>query len=411
MVRLPRLTIRTENSHRFGHSRRGSLAPIAIFGLLTVLGMTALMLDRLWLEAAQAELITAAESAALASGQVLASDELLKEETDYEILADRARRCAVEIAASNRIAGAPVELDADAAGDIRFGRIVHRESTGEDVFVETLDGPLSVVVRAEHSRSRHNPVALFLNGFTNDEGGDVAALAEASIDNHIAGFQPLKGVPIPAVPLAILKADLSGTGLESWQAMIEQRQGADRYRFDETTHEISQEADGIPEITLHSAGFESDPTRVNSHLFVVNEKATQKDVAGHIQNGWYERDLPQSRQLLRFDRQSHELLTLDGIRGAFPRHLKQIVGECRLLFLFEQFELLSDSAACGRVRCVQAVAGRILKVTTHDDGSTDIVVQPGVLTTRTAVLARETVTQGPPERLANRYVYKLQLTQ
>ena len=104
------------------------------------------------------------------------------------------------------------------------------------------------------------------------------------------------------------------------------------------------------------------------------------------------------------------MLTLDGIRGPFPRQLEEIAGECRLLFLFDQYEQLSDSAA-GRIRCVQAVAGRILNVTTHDDGSADIVIQPGVLTTRTAVLARETVTQGPLERLANRYVYKLQLTQ
>jgi hypothetical protein len=397
MVRLRRLSVHTQDPRRVGHPRRGSLAPIAIFGLLTVL------------DAAQTELVTAAESAALACGRILASDERLKEETDFRKLADRARHQAVDIARSNKIAGEPVEIDADPEGDVRFGRIVRRDSTGEDVFLETLENPVSVVVRAEHSRSRSNPVAMFFNGFTGVEGANVAALAEASIDNHIAGFRPLSGVPVPALPLAILKADLSGDGIESWQAMIEERQGADLFHYDEATHVITQEPDGIPEITLHSAGFESDPARANTHLFVIDDQATQKAVEGHIKSGWYERDLPPARQLLRFDRQPHELLTLDGIRGQFPRHLEQIVGECRLLFLFDEYEPLSDSAA-GRIRCVQPVAGRILKVTTHEDGSADIVVQPGVMTTRTAVLARETVTQGPPERLANRYVYKLQLT-
>jgi hypothetical protein len=42
-----------------------------------------------------------------------------------------------------------------------------------------------------HSRSRNNPFATFLNSVSNNEGADVSALSEASIDNRVVGFRPL----------------------------------------------------------------------------------------------------------------------------------------------------------------------------------------------------------------------------
>ncbi len=90
--------------------------------------------------------------------------------------------------------------------------------------------------------------------------------------------------------------------------------------------------------------------------------------------------------------------------------LRKIIGQCRIVFLYDRFESRSRSAA-GRLQCVGAVAGRILSVEVLKHGQTEIVFQPGVLTTRTALLAVDTITQQPWEQLANRYIYKLQLTQ
>ncbi|MFP6765498.1 MAG: hypothetical protein VB858_17855, partial [Planctomycetaceae bacterium] len=234
------------------------MAPAAIMALVVVIAGVALVLDQLWLDAASVELQTAAESAALAAGGELATDDLLKLNFSRENILQRARQKATEIAATNQIAGRPVQLDDSIAGDIRFGRVVVQSSSGREVFVETDFQPTSVATRAEHSRSQNNPVALFLNGLTGKTGGDVTAIAEASLDNRLIGLQPLDGVPIPALPLAILKSDLDGRNLETWDSAIVNRQGHDQFSYHEDTGEISSEPDGIPEIRLWSAGRNED---------------------------------------------------------------------------------------------------------------------------------------------------------
>ncbi len=128
--------------------------PALLMGFVVVLCGVALVLNELWLESAQTELQTAAESAALASGGCLASDELLKEEPDFDALLDQAREKGSRIAGTNRIAGQPVEIDSTAGSDIRFGHLVAQERSGRTVFVETSREPKSVVVRAECRRRR-----------------------------------------------------------------------------------------------------------------------------------------------------------------------------------------------------------------------------------------------------------------
>lgn len=390
-------------------ARHGTMAPAAIMALVVVISGVALVLDSLWLDAASVELQTAAESAALASAGELATDDILKEQFDQERILDRARGKAKYIASTNRIAGAPVQLDNSSEGDIRFGRVVVQDATGQEIFVETGHRPTSVVVRAEHSRTRNNPVALFLNGLTGEVGGDVAALAEASIDNRIVGFQPLNGVPIPALPLAILKADLKKRGLQSWNEAIFDRQGSDRFCYHEDSGEISSGPDGIPEITLHSAGRRDDVENSNVFLFAAKRTATRDDISRHIRSGWTDEDLPDGVDGLRTDRRHHSFLTLNGVGGSLSTELAGVIGQCRVVFLYEEFQP-DDRSREGQIRCVEAVAGRILSIRLRDSEACEIIFQPGVLTTRTALLASETLVQGSWDRLANTYIYKLRLT-
>ena len=164
-----------------------------MMSLLVIVGGVAIALDRLWLDSAQTELEAAVEAAALRGGQLLASDDLLRLDSDIESRLEHARREAGRIAGENLLAGKPVELDLSPEGDIRFGRLVRRERTREDVFIETTDRPTSVVVRGLHSRSRNNPVATFLNSVSDNEGADVSALSAAipgrSASSRILGLR------------------------------------------------------------------------------------------------------------------------------------------------------------------------------------------------------------------------------
>ncbi len=408
-------TARGENS-----KRRGSMALAAMMSLLVIVGGVALALDRLWLDNAKTELETAVEAAALRSGQLLASDDLLRLDADIESRLEHARHEAGRIARENLIAGMPVELNLDAEGDIRFGRVIHRERTGEDVFVETIDGPTSVVVRGLHSRSRNNPVATLLNGATGNDGADVSALSEASIDNRIVGFQPMAGVPIPVLPLAILEKAKDGDARESWQSQIEDRQGSDQFGYDERTGEITRGPDGIPEIHLRSAIRRGDPGEANVHVFDVSGSSTIDGLMGQFQDGWSEEDLPNRLTEFRLDQRLDEFDTVDGIHGSTPRVLEETIGQCRILFLYKNF-LATGRSGAGRIEISRAVAGRVLSVNVLEDDGCELIIQPGVMTTRTAILAdddsgsnadrrKRRGSADDAEQVANRYIYKLQIT-
>lgn len=390
-------------------SRHGSMAPVAMMGLVAVIAATGLTVDRLWLDAAQVELTSAAESAALRGGRLLAGDERLQKDPNWSNQLRLARAAAADIAYSNLIAGAPVELDQSEDADIRFGRLVRRQSEGKTVFVETETAPTSVVVHAEHSRSRQNPVARFFDGWASTSGGDVVARAEASVDNRIAALQPLNGVPIPVLPMAILRHDTESCALRGWDDQIEQRNGSDEFRFDEQSGKVIEEPDGIPEMLLRSTEIDGDPLEANVHLFAIAPHASLSTIVEHVQRGWLDRDLPDDLNPLRLDRGSIDFEALSGFNGSIPSELARLVGEPRIVFLFDSYESIGSSEG-GRVRCVGAVAARIMSIAIRGDGLCQMIVQPTVLTTRTAVLGSETVTDGDWDRLANRYIYKLQLT-
>jgi hypothetical protein len=388
--------------------RRGMTAPAMLIALVVVMMATGLTLDRIWLQAARAELTTAVESAALRGGRLLASDDLLRPQVDHIARISAARKAAAEIASTNLIAGVPVKLDDSENGDIRFGHIVTKGNKGRELFIETDYNPKSVVVRGEHSRSKNNPVGLFMRSLTGQPAGDVASLAEASIDNHVIAFRPIDGVPAPFFPIGILQFDYSKRGIPAWETEIERRQGQDRLTYDETTNEVRAGADGIPEITLKSPSLGGKVEDANTHFFAINHRLPRGEIVRHIQTGFSETDLPtEYKGLLRLDRAPHEWRTLN-VANQIDGEFDKLIGQCRIVCLYDKFEAGRNGE--GTIRCVGIVAGRILAVTHQPDGSCEFVLQPGVLTTRTAVIAKEMPIDAPPQRFKNKYIYKLQLT-
>jgi hypothetical protein len=77
--------------------------------------------------------------------------------------------------------------------------------------------------------------------------------------------------------------------------------------------------------------------------------------------------------------------------------------------LYESFSV-SSSSGWGNLNCCGLVAGRILQISRGSGETREIVFQPGVLVTRTAVLAFAPGT-APAGSATNPYIYKLALTQ
>lgn len=388
-------------------ARRGMIALVAVISLVVVMGAVAVAVDHLWLSTAEVELRTAAEAAALAAAAEIVGDSLLEEVMHWPDLLEAARQRAADVAAENLVAGEPLRLDTHVDADIVFGRLVFDQEALRTRFVRTGTAPTSVVVTGRRLRSRNNPVALFLSGV---EGtADVVSSAEATWDDHLLGIRPLDDVPVPALPLAILARDPSGTRSDTWEKQIAQRAGGDRYSFDRSSGRVVEKPDGIPEILLRSKLPDGETSAANLVLIDAGNGLRPDRLCEQIARGL------SAEELIEFD---GEILPVRGaIRcassAAFPgtaiEALQREIGRCRIIFLYEQHEP-AGRAGYGRVACAGLAAGRVMRIERTGPHACEIVFQPGVLSTRTAVLATERG-DARDDVPANQYIYKVQLTQ
>lgn len=366
--------------------RRGFTTPAVAIALLVVMGGLALVLDRLWLDATDLELTAAAEAAALAGAGELASDDLLKPNPDSDARAELARNSAAFIAGQNYVAGSPVVLSTDPQGDIRIGRLTVDDQSQKVQFVESNSNPTTVVVTAMRTRRTNNPVGLFVAGVTGQPFGDVVTRVEAGVDNRVVGVRPVDGTPVPALPLAIWWKDPSGQRADTWQAQIEARQGQDQYGFDPIGHQVYSGSDGIPEIHLHSQP--SGQQSSNSNMLVVDIGTSMNDqsLQRQFQSGWSVEDLaPFGGQFCINDASPTTVNASAELLHADRESLDGLIGQARICLLYST-AVASDSQGLMSAVCIRLVAIRILAVNDQTDGSCDIIAQPCVIRTRTALL-------------------------
>lgn len=393
---------------RENHSRRGWLAPIVALAMVVVMGAIALVLDRLWLDMATGEAQSVAEAAVLAAARALASDDDLRSpEASPDARIAAATLAAENVAAMNRVAGQPYQLNA-AAGDLTFGLNLQVEETGEIKFVETIHNPRSARVVAQRTHARGNPVSLFLTGLTRVSAGEVRATAEATIDNHVVGFQSVGGARVPMLPLAILRHDPAGQRQDTWQVQIEQRRGPDNYRFDPSNGEVHPGSDGIPEIDL-TPGSQGDSTQAaNMAFFDIHGKVGRFPLAEQIRWGWSSEDLERRDGRFVFTTGPQMFPARSLVSKTSAAALKEILGECRGVLLYQGGASTGDQNSL-RIQSAGLVAGRVMAVQELGGGEYRLVFQPGVLASRSAVRPADlglTDTEAP----ANPYIYQMKLT-
>lgn len=369
---------------RLGLRRRGFTTPAVAVALLVAMAGLALILDRLWLDAADLELTTAAESAALNAASELATDQLLTLKPDVELRMELARTAAAFIASQNTVAGAPVMLDSSAEGDIRFGRLVLDDQAGQVRFEESSTTPNTAVVTALRTRRSSNPVALFVSGVTGQPYGDVATRVEAVVDNRISAVRPQDGVPVPAFPIAIWWKDPTGQRMDTWETQIEARKGPDQYGYDSLAHSVYSGSDGIPEIVLRSQ--QRGQSAANTNVVVVDVGSGMNDqtLARQFASGWTTDDLSSLGGELSATNPG-TLRASAELRHADRQALDSLIGEPRICLLYSSATAVNNSQSL-QATCIRLVAIRVLAVRDQGDGSCELVAQPCVLKTKTAVL-------------------------
>ena len=429
MRHLPR-SIRSRAASR----RSGSLMPALALALLAVLGGAALVIDRLALDTAKSELRASAEAAALAAARELANDDRLRPDSDPAALQMKARFAAARIANANHIAGEPLTLNTESNGDVRCGRLASDPESGEMIFLEAegKENPTTVVVYARRTAERDSPIPLPLRTLYAPTDADVVAVAEASINFGVIGLRPVDELPIPTLPLAILSqliveqdssieqspaADVSRSkpgqtkmphrqSVSSWTRDIEQRRGTDRYKFDLSTGEVTQESDGIPEITLRTASRSAGATS-NAFVLALTGDLTQDGLRRQICDGWSIDDLQPLGGEVLF---GHGPLTLAGLRGvdcnALGGALRKVLGQSRVVLLYDR-EVGDARAHVASLQVSGMVAGRVMSVREISDCECEIVFQPAVLATRSAVTSSGDSDSSGEK---NKYIANLRLT-
>jgi hypothetical protein len=424
-------------------TRRGSIAPAIGVSFLVLGAAIALTLDRAWIDAAQVELTVATDAAALAAARDLATDDLLRinsETTDERMAA--ARVAATQIAEMNRVAGTPLVLT-DA--DVTFGQWVYSQSSGAYVFLETDIDPRAVMITGIRERSRSNPVGLLMRGVTGQPSADLARRAIATLDNQIVGLRPTFNLVVPALPLAILDQDPTGVRLDTWQAQITARRGADSTGYDTTTNSITATADGIPEIVLTGATTNPTTTAASKPNFCLVDFSTSYDpehVATMVAHGWTHADLKMFNHELGVANMPITVPANPAPGDSEWNALTPMVGECRICLLYMPAPATASNATSNSttnstpavngpaVVITGLVAGRIMALSNSSGLPPQIVFQPGVIITRAAETATEIAAQAalqaaaqnptadtlavippPPASTAalNPYIYKMTL--
>ena len=397
-------------------SRRGTLIPAVMLSLLVVMAGIALVLDRLWLDSAQIELEAATELSAFAAAAELVSDEILCGGDPVRRI-NRARFTAGRVAATNHVVGTPLQLDVRSNRDIKFGRFVREPRTGNKKFVETDNGPTTVIVRGERSRRRDNPVALLIRGMDGTSDANVYATSEVSIDNRIVAFRPFENVPVPMLPIAI-RDDIFqlAVTIGDEDARTAAQDGiTDRLRFNASRQEVVREPDGLLEMTVQSRLSGSDGQETSVVLLDLGGDFGSDNYEQQIRWGIRSDDLEELDGELRVDDRAPELRCSQTISGGVAEALSEIIGQPRMFLTYEDISV-RGRLGHGTLKGACMVAGRIMAVHRRAGGCLQLKIQPCVVTTRTAVLFQEEASDEWEMRNAeedvvpNRYVYKLQLT-
>ncbi|MDP1797204.1 MAG: hypothetical protein Q8K78_06970, partial [Planctomycetaceae bacterium] len=320
------------------------------------------------------------------------------------LLIEHARQAAAEIAAQNLVAGQPAHIDTE-AGDVRFLKPEASKTPGQPAeWVESEDDPTEVLIRAQRTRFRGNPVALFMRELTRQPFGDVVAQVAVRMNNHIVAIRPFDDVPAPVLPLGIWKVDPTNTRKDTWQTAIEERGGKDQYGYDDTQHLVTMQADGIPELTLITARKNGPASEANMQLLDLGTDLDPALVEQQILLGLSREQLEKHDGELRLS-SGMTFPSLPQLQSRERTALEEHLGSQRIALLYTQATPVGKNGY-QQAGCVEFVAIRVMTVNDLADGRCQIIVQPTVMTTRTAVAENTSA----DHRDGNPYLFRLELT-
>jgi hypothetical protein len=239
-----------------------------------------------------------------------------------------------------------------------------------------------------------------MRGVTGQPAADLARRSIASLDNQIVGVRAAFNLVVPGLPLAILDQDPTGARLDTWQAQITARKGADNAGYDTTTNAVTAVADGISEIVLTGATTNPTTTAAIKPNFCLIDFSTTYDpqhVATMVTHGWTHADLKTFNHEINVANMPITVPANPAPGDSEWNALTPMVGECRICLLYMPAPVSTSGSATAvngpAVVITGLVAGRILSISRNSGQPPQIVFQPGVIITRAAETATEIAAQ------------------
>ncbi len=376
--------------------RQGSLMPVMAVALFACGACLALVLNQYWLSDAQEELRTVAQSSALAGARQLACDDRLKPDFDSYENAEHVREIVRRQSLSNPVSGrVPAKVD------VLLGKTHLDPLTGRQDSEETDDFPTSVLVVAHRDNRSGNPVGMIAPAFTGRIGADVTVKTEASISNVIAALRPVGTGKVPAWPLAILGMSDDDI-VQSWNRQIELRLGKDEYGWDDVNHVVTDEPDGLPEISLIQ---QTDDLPGNVCLVDIGSHLDREILNRQFRDGWSVEDLERWNGEFSVADLPQLIPGSTSLQQIDSSLLEQQIGAARILMLYRSIKALKG----GDIQVdVSRVVGARLMAVRQAEGILELVFQPAVIVTRTAVIDDDALYRGVTS--GNPYIYRISLT-
>lgn len=226
-----------------------------LFGLLlpVLVGFAALAVDTAVLATARSQLSTAADAAALAGAQQLATESRVRGTTDMSGPIAAANAQASTFAAANHVIGQGVTVvqnpNNDPGGDVVVGYLDPNVLTSTMI---TAAGSASffnaVQVTAARSADRGGLVPNYFGGLMGFRGSNVSVKSTSVAQNYtIAGFKTAHSASANLLPIVLDVTTYS---------KILARQTTDSYTYNPTTNTVTNGSDGVYESVLYpvSAG-------------------------------------------------------------------------------------------------------------------------------------------------------------
>ncbi|QDT38143.1 hypothetical protein [Stratiformator vulcanicus] len=373
------------------NQRRGYAALLIVAAVFASLALCGYVVESLWLRTAKQELKNTAEAASLAATRMLHTDDRLRADVDWTSIRERASYAAREVAFSSRVAGGSVPLDDRPNRDVRFLDDANRLSNVGDCS--------HAVVTARRTKSNGRPIPLIFGPFFGKFMLDMEAVAESQANHRLSGLAATRHIDIPAFPLAIRFADDDAIPTNDWTSAITQRRGNDEWSYDQESGTFQPGADGIPELQLSVAVASPDET---TNAVAVDFSAGNPD---DRPSGLSAEDLSEFGEELRFFPRDPRLdaVPIDTNLAELGNAIE--LGAGRIVFLYEG----SQAASTGAIRLADFAAIRFVDLIAADDGSLRAIVQPTIVATPTAILAkRDSESSDLPA--PNPYVCKIYLS-